>query len=151
MGINLSSCLWLKLQGIDLCALVSTGTQAWQVCVAGQVYLSTWANIGIRWIKSNPALPTAQIGGLELYMNMVLVGVSTLPIQNKFDGTTNFVQDPACKLPGPVTCGCCYNTTTGTYGSFSGGEYDELAMWTHRLIKNGTMDEMPFLTGGYCE
>jgi hypothetical protein len=52
---------------------------------------------------------------------------------------------------GPVTLGCCYNSTSGNYDSFSGGEYDELAMWNRRLIKNGSLNELPFLLGGYCE
>ena len=141
----------ISVQGVDLCALVSTGSSVWQVCVTGQIYLSSWANIGIRWIKTNPDLPNSQLGGLELYMNGILIGVSMLGLQQTLDGTTMFTQDPACAVPGPVSLGCCMNTTTGKYDSFSGGEYDELAMWTRRLIKNGTMNELPFMTGGYCK
>lgn len=140
-------CLWRE--GVDLCALVSTGESAWKVCVTGQIYLSSWANIGIRWIKTNRDLPNAQLGGLELYMNGVMIGSSMLELQPTKEGASNFVQDPKCSVPGPVSLGCCWNTTLGKYDSFSGGEYDELAFWTRRLIKNGSMNELPFLTGGY--
>jgi hypothetical protein len=50
---------------------VSTGDNVWKVCVTGQIYLSSWANIGIRWIRTNPDLPNALLGGLELYINQV--------------------------------------------------------------------------------
>ncbi len=80
------------LKGVDLCALVSTGVGVWKVCVTGQIYLSAWANIGIRWIKTDPSLPNSQLGGLELYMNGALIGVSMLPLQQTVDGTTLFTQ-----------------------------------------------------------
>ena len=131
--------------------MVSTGDNVWKVCITGQIYITTWANIGIRWIRTNPNLPNAQLGGLEVYVNGALVGVSMLPIQQTLNGSTAFAVDPKCQSPGPVTLGCCFNSTTGKYDSFSGGEYDELALWTRRLVKNATMNELPFLLGGYCE
>ena len=82
-------------------------------------------------------------------MLQVLVGASMLPLQLSMAST--FSVDPKCPTPGPVTLGCCYNTTTNKYESFSGGEYDELVFWDRRLIKNGSMNELPFLLGGYCE
>jgi hypothetical protein len=61
------------------------------------------------------------------------------------------IQDSSCSATPPVTLGCCWNTTSGKYDSFSGGEYDELAFWDRRLIKNGTMNELVFLMGGYSK
>jgi len=72
--------------------LVSTGTKAWQICVDGQVYLTTWANIGIRWIPTNINNSNANLGGIELYINGVVVGESKLEMNQKLDGTSNFVQ-----------------------------------------------------------
>jgi hypothetical protein len=60
-------------------------------------------------------------------------------------------QDSTCAVPGPLTLGCRWNSTIGKFDSFSGGEYDELALWTHRLVVNGSRNELPFFLGGYCE
>lgn len=91
-SFNKSEAICNFFQGIKLCALVSTGTKAWQICVDGQVYLTTWANIGIRWIPTNINNSNANLGGIELYINGVVVGESKLEMNQKLDGTSNFVQ-----------------------------------------------------------
>lgn len=71
---------------------MSTGVKVWQVCVDGQIYLSAWANIGIRWISTNTSNTNANLGGIELYINGDLVGVSKLELNQNLDGTGNFMQ-----------------------------------------------------------
>ena len=53
--------------------------------------------------------------------------------------------------PPIITLGCAYNRKRGTFDHFGEGEYDELSVWNRQLIKNNSMNEMPFFLGGYSK
>ena len=129
----------------------------------GQLIDSLWTNIAIRWKNSGDTtdknLPVKERGGLELYVgdgpNVELVGTATLPLKNKA-GNMNFTFSPdECKINGEpfpvITLGCAYNRKRGTFDHFGEGEYDELAIWNRQLVRNATMNEMPFFLGGYSK
>ena len=152
------------LQGAYLNALVSTGTRIWFVSVVGQLVDGVWTNIAIRWKNSgdstSPDTPPSERGGLELYVGdgpkVELVGLATLPIKNK-EGNQNFTEYDGsyCNIDGTpppiITLGCAYNRNRGTFDHFGEGEYDELSVWNRQLIKNNSMNEMPFFLGGYSK
>ena len=59
----------------------------------GQLYNDSWTNIGVRWIKPNfedPNLTAATLGGLELYVNLEMVGRSVMPEYTEA-GSTQFL------------------------------------------------------------
>ena len=47
--------------------------------------------------------------------------------------------------------GCGWNYDQNGFDYHAGGEYDELAIWTRRLINNASLNELPFMMGGYCK
>ena len=44
--------------------------------------------------------------------------------------------------------GCHFDYDTGRFGGFSGGEYDELALWKKRLDSDVAHDETVYFLGG---
>ena len=50
-----------------------------------------------------------------------------------------------------VTVGCGWNYDQNGFDYHAGGEYDELAIWTRSLINNASLNELPFMMGGYCK
>ena len=142
--------------------MVSTGTRVWYVRVVGQLIDKLWTNIAIRWKNSgdqtNQDTPISERGGLELYVgngpNIELVGTATLPLRNK-EGNMNFTEYSNCQIGGKdypiITLGCAYNRQKRTFDHFGEGEYDELAIWNRQLVRNATMNEMPFFLGGYSK
>ena len=143
--------------------MVSTGTRVWYVKVVGQLVDNLWTNIAIRWKQSGDTIdknvPVSERGGLEMYVGngpgVELVGTATLPLKNKA-GNMNFTFSPDdCKiddLPYPViTLGCAYNRKKRTFDYFGEGEYDELAIWNRQLVRNATMNELPFILGGFSK
>ena len=51
--------------------------------------------------------------------------------------------------PPPVMMiGCHFDHDRGRFAGFSGGEYDELALWTRRLESGGGRDETVYFLGG---
>ena len=144
--------------------MVSTGSRVWHVSVVGQLVDGLWTNIAIRWKNSGdsspPGTPESERGGLELYVGdgpkVELVGLATLPIKNK-EGNMNFTEYDGsyCNIDGNpppmITLGCAYNRNRGTFDHFGEGEYDELSVWNRQLIKNNSMNELPFFLGGYSK
>ena len=47
--------------------------------------------------------------------------------------------------------GCGWNYDQNGFDYHAGGEYDELAIWTRQLINNASLNELPFMMGGYCK
>ena len=47
--------------------------------------------------------------------------------------------------------GCGWNYDQNDFDYHAGGEYDELAIWTRQLINNASLNELPFMMGGYCK
>lgn len=142
-------------EGPNIVGVVSTGEEVWELVVTGQVYDQEWTNIGIRWKK--PDLfdldtPISKLGGLEMFINTVSVGTTLMPEKEDKEGTQTFTSKVASidgKTPPVVSIGCAWNYETGEFDRHSGGEYDELAMWTRQLVKNATHNELPFMYGGY--
>ena len=87
-------------------------------------------------------------------MNTEKVGEALLPEYNEA-GTLDYTPYDNCKVdgknPAVMALGCCWDYENGQYHAFSGGEFDEPAMWIHELVDNGTMNELPFFYGGYCK
>ena len=142
-------------------AVLSTGDETWEVKVMG--YLpenNTWTNIAIRWENlkfrdQNSFEAAAQeynnditrLGGLQLLMNMEVIGHSLLPEERDCactitdcdqsnetmieckDGVQ--AQDP---LDQPtMMLGCHKTNNTPTYRDFAGGTFDEVAFWNKRI------------------
>jgi hypothetical protein len=137
--------------------VVSTGTMVWELVVTGQVFDQKWSSIGLRWKKPNlldEITPISKLGGLEMYVNSNNVGRTLLPAIENIEGKTVFKPLSAKidgKNPPVITLGCAWNYEEGKLDYHSGGEYDELAMWTRQLVKNNTLNELPFMNGGYCK
>ncbi len=134
---------------------VSTGVKVYEIRVTGQIFSDDWMSVGIRFKEpdiTNEDIPISKMGGLEMYVNQDLVGRMLLPVINQKDGTTTF-KSLSSKIDGRdppvVMIGCHWNYDDKKFDYHSGGAYDELAMWTRQLVKNATMNELPFMYGGY--
>ena len=144
-------------QGADLIGVVSTGTKVWSVTVVGQITENKWINIGIRW-KYSDIVSTNDTNkdevGIEMYINKELIARAALPIRNK-EGNFDFTERKDCKIDGEnppvITLGCAWDRDAKQYDNFGNGEYDELAVWNRQLVKNETLDELPFFFGGYSK
>ncbi len=140
-------------EGPELVATVSTGEQVWTSRITGLIFNDTWTNIGITWKKANLSdlsLPPEKLGGLNVYVNREKVGHTLLPEFTKA-GTQTFVpvkQKIDGHEPPVIMLGCGYDYETKKFYGFSGGEYDELAVWKRELGKNATYDEIQFFLGG---
>ena len=60
--------LALYHEGMDLVAVVSTGSDVWSLKVRGQLVNETWNNIGVNWApyRNDTDLPHSERGGLEV-------------------------------------------------------------------------------------
>ena len=129
----------------------------WEIKVAGQLYDNSWTSIGLRFKKPNledELTPVKNLGGLEMYINGEMIGQTLIAVTENKGGSTQF--KPLYfkidgKDPPVVTLGCAWNFDDNDFGYFSGGEYDELAIWNRQLVSNATMDELDFMMGGYCK
>lgn len=137
--------------------MISTGEMVWELVITGQLFDKRWASIALRWKKPNLddlGTPVSQLGGLEMFINGERVGRTLLAQTKDKDGTTQFKMLPFKidgKDPPVISLGCAWNYHDNQYDYHSGGEYDELALWTRQLIKNATMNELSFMMGGYCK
>ena len=146
-------------QGPELYGTVSTGTKVWQLKIMGQLYNATWNNIGLRWYKPDlldEETPIWKLGGLEMYINGQNVGstLMAVTVDKEQDDLTEFSTVKFWidgKEPPIISIGCGYDDKAGQWKYHSGGEYDELAIWTRSLVKNASMNELPFMMGGYCK
>ena len=159
--------------GMDLVAVVSTGDDVWQLSVRGQLTNQSFTNIGIRWNFPNlnnwVVLNPVDRGGLEMYVNQVRVGQAVQPLPRP---PTNWTQLPPLQLPAkdpsgtvipgkfegaPVMMfGCQYtqvengaSLTPPTFKYFHAAVFDEMAIWTRKLVTNKTVDETLYFLGGY--
>lgn len=154
-------------QGLEVVAVVSTGTKVWELRVAGQLYNNTWSQIGIRFKfpdMSNPKWASMdepgfeKMGGLEMWINAEKVGHSILAASTD-RGSTMWTPLPALTHDGTpegrpvVMIGCHQNSDMALTNEFSGfagtkdfpAMIDELAVWRHRLEPY----EVLFMLGGY--
>lgn len=167
-------------KGLDIIAVVSTGDDVWELKVRGQLTNETWTNYGIVWsppdLDETKILPPTQRGGLEMYVNLQKVGHSVLPVSRPKDGNGAVVpwtalppvslqaKDPAGNpiaggLESPVMMfGCHYeqmeggtDVSPGVFDHFHEATFDEMAIWTRKLVRNKTHDEILFFAGGYVE
>ena len=95
--------------------------------------------------------PLEKLGGLEMYINQERVGSTLLP-EFTDAGSPTFIPAKDYQIGGSdppvVMIGCHYDYDNDAFGGFSGGEYDELALWTRKLRTNATHDETEFFLGG---
>ena len=70
-------------EGMDLVAVVSTGSDVWFLQVTGQLMNESWSNIGVKWgpYKDDEDLRVEERGGLEVRSTFLL---STVNIAAKF-------------------------------------------------------------------
>lgn len=89
-----------------------------------------------------------------MFMNGELVGRTLIAVTENKGGSTQFqvrnVKIDQKDLP-VITLGCAFNYDQNKFDYFSGGEYDELVIWNRQLVKNATVNELPFMMGGYCK
>ena len=134
----------------------------WELVVTGQLFDSKWNSIALRWKKpdlTDTKTPIARLGGLEMFVNGELVGRTLIAVTENKGGSTKFTPHSSHykingKEPPVITIGCGWNYNhkpTGQFDYYAGGEYDELAIWTRQLINNASMNELPFMMGGYCK
>ena len=93
-----------------------------------------------------------------MFVNGELVGRTLIAVTENKGGSTKFNLRHGVKIDKQdlpvITLGCGWNydkKPAGGYDYHSGGEYDELAIWTRQLIQNATMNELAFMMGGYCK
>ena len=92
-----------------------------------------------------------------MFVNGELVGRTLIAVTENKGGSTKFNLRHGVKIDKqdlPVItlgCGWNYDKKPADYDYHSGGEYDELAIWTRQLIQNATMNELAFMMGGYCK
>ena len=141
-------------EGPELVAVVSTGEEVWELSVTGIIRNETWVNIGVTWNKPNLTdtdTPLDKLGGLEMYIDQEKVGSTLLPeFTDAGSPTFTPVQDYQIGDDDPpvIMVGCHYDYDSEAFAGFSGGEYDELALWTRKLGTNATHDETEFFLGG---
>ena len=155
--------------GPFLGALVSTGDMAWEVKVKGVLPKNnSWTNIAIRWeplkfdLSNQSSFEEAKkannydmtmLGGLQLILNLEMIGNSLLPLHDCTE--TSGIQ--LCELKSvTVETGFenatmmlgCHSTASNTKErQFSGGVFDEVAVWHRRIPDN----ESHMLLGGWKE
>ena len=164
-------------KGLDVTAVVSTGTDVWDLTVRGQLLNESWANYGVVWSPPNldetVNIPYDRRGGLQLYVNLEKVGHVVAPVAND-DGTPiTWTELPPVTLPkldpagnpipgqieGPsvMMFGCHYEQmedgadVTPGFAHFHEASFDEMAIWTRALVKNKSLDETLFFLGGYVK
>ena len=90
-----------------------------------------------------------------MYVNGEMVGRSLIAVTENKGGTTKFNPINTFKINGKeppvITVGCGWNYDQNGFDYYAGGEYDELAIWTRQLINNASLNELPFMMGGYCK
>ena len=128
--------------------------------MTGQIFENTWTGIALRWKEpdlSDEITPLNNLGGLVMFVDKEMVGRTLLAQTEEKGGTTQFKVLPLSKFkidgkePPVITLGCAWNYDDKVYDYHSGGQYDELAIWTRQLVKNATHNELDFMMGGYCK
>ena len=151
-------------EGPFLGALVSTGNETWEVRVLGNLPTTgKWSNIAIRWEplkfdyldegSFNATLKEydydlTQMGGLQLLLNLDVIGHSLIPCVNDYDCGENTVVQVEKPFAKPtVMIGCFITSNNGRPRDFAGGTFDELAFWNHRIGD----EEKKKLLGGWSK
>ena len=138
-------------------AILSTGEDTWEVRVLGCLPTNnTWTNIALRWeqprfndqrsyeaAREEYKDDMTKMGGLQLLINLELVGHSLLPEEK--DCTCSFAgcdqsnetliecggssqaQDPL--YPPTMMIGCHKTNNTPVFRHFAGGVFDEVVFW----------------------
>lgn len=132
----------LYREGFDICATVVTHHDVWYVSVRGQTLNTTWINVGATWSKQ---------AGLELFVQTKLVGQALLPLKRPESGVWD-IQPPFRLKNEPdkpaLMIGCTRTVDNEGYRDYGNSAYDEPAIWTRKLLRNQSYDEILFFTGG---
>ena len=141
-------------EGGTLGVILSTGAKLWTVQVVGGIpQRGKWTNIGIRWRNLNYAseadfatrhqegeeIENEDFGGLAVFLDLKRVGFVHLP-EDIEEKEVKSGLDPA-----EILLGCHKTSADLTKRNFSGGSFDEVAIWTYWL--NDTL--LPYFLGGY--
>lgn len=153
-------------QGMDLVAVVSDGTNVWELKVTGPLVNESWSNIGVRWEpnKDDPNIPLTESGGLELYVDAEKVGHAIFPLdkpKNRGSWIEADVLAPNDQQSGwnglmehkppLLMVGCHRNSDMNHFDYFNPIKtaFDELTIWTRKLVQNKTVDEILYFMSGY--
>jgi hypothetical protein len=162
---------------MDITAVVSTGVDVWDLTVRGRLLTESWANYGVVWSPPNldetVDMPYDLRGGLELYVNLEKVGHVVSPVANDDGSPITWEELPPVSLqkldpagnpipgqmegPAVMMFGCHYEQmedgadVTPGFAHFHEATFDEMAIWTRRLVKNKSLDETLFFLGGYVK
>ena len=131
-------------EGDKLGAVVSNGTDMWDLAVAGAAPTGTaWSNVALRWkdpsVKKVIEGKASKQGGLELLVNGKSVGHLIYP--KHVDG------EPDVREQHQIMIGCHMTPNNQTPRGFAPGSYEELAVWDRQLDDS----ELTKLMGGYDE
>ena len=143
-------------------AILSTGEETWEVKVMGNLPKNnSWTNIAIRWeklkftdqasyeaAKLDNDNDISRLGGLQLFLNLEMIGHSLLPEEKDCKCTTGSCSNPddasqyTCEKKAepqePLTqptmmLGCHKTKNNPNLRDFSGGVFDEVAFWSKRI------------------
>jgi len=156
-------------------AILSTGEETWEVKVMGNLPKNnSWTNIAVRWeklkftdqasyeaAKKNYDDDISRLGGLQLFLNLEMIGHSLLPEEKDCTCTmTNCDPDNEahfdCKkktvAQEPLTqptmmLGCHKTKNNPDLREFAGGVFDEVAFWSKRIPD----EERHMFLGGWKE
>eukprot|EP00090_Calanus_glacialis_P035198 TRINITY_DN60141_c0_g1_i1.p1 TRINITY_DN60141_c0_g1~~TRINITY_DN60141_c0_g1_i1.p1 ORF type:complete len:923 (-),score=185.92 TRINITY_DN60141_c0_g1_i1:73-2841(-) len=156
-------------------AILSTGEETWEVKVMGNLPKNnSWTNIAIRWEKlkfTDQASYEASkleynndislLGGLQLFLNLEMIGHSLLPEEKDCtctiancdpDDQANFQCKKQTAAQEPLTqptmmIGCHKTKDDPTLRDFAGGVFDEVAFWNKRIPD----EEKHMFLGGWKE
>lgn len=157
-------------------AILSTGEETWEVKVMGNLPKNnSWNNIAVRWeplqftdqasfdaVKLESDGDITKLGGIQLFLNLEMIGHSLLPEEKDCSCTTTAC-DPAdlsnykCKnsdvaMQDPLTpitmmIGCHKTKNNPELRNFAGGVFDEVAFWNKRIPD----EEKHMFLGGWKE
>jgi len=157
-------------------AILSTGEETWEVKVMGNLPKNnSWTNIAIRWeklkftdqasyeaAKLDNDNDISRLGGLQLFLNLEMIGHSLLPEEKDCKCTTGSCSNPddasqyTCEKKAepqePLTqptmmLGCHKTKNNPNLRDFSGGVFDEVAFWSKRIPD----EEIHKFLGGWKE
>ena len=145
-------------------AIVSTGEETWEVKVMGNLPKNnSWTNVALRWEplkftdadsyeKAKLEYKTSEMGGLQLLLNLKMIGHSLLPEDECSSTVTsdcipvpNETKDPFLK--GTMMVGCHKKADDVEESQFTGGLFDEVAYWNKRIPDS----ERHMFLGGWVE
>ena len=144
--------------------ILSTGEETWEVKVMGNLPKNnSWTNVALRWEplkftdsvtyqEARQQYKTSELGGLQLLLNLEMIGHSLLPE----DECSSTVTSDCINVPtetkepfleGTIMVGCHKKADDAQESQFTGGLFDEVAYWNKRIPDS----ERHMFLGGWVE